>query len=205
MLSANASSFQAAYEFSNVWWTPQLTYRYALFSGDDPDTHESEAFDSLLTGFYDWGTWWQGEIAGEYFLSNSNLLSHMARIHLEPHSKVSGGVIFFKFLVDEPASFGPGVTDKDIAVEADVYVDWKINGNFTANFIARIREPAGRRTAGVQSHQELRLRHGVHRLQLLNQNRSTIPPVNSNCDSESWQKPNGSQTVDAASLSRVPV
>ena len=33
----------------------------------------NEAFDPLFLGFYDWGTWWQGEIAGEYFLSNSNL------------------------------------------------------------------------------------------------------------------------------------
>ena len=40
---------------------------------------KNEAFDGLLTGFYDWGTWWQGEIAGEYFVSNSNLISHQLR------------------------------------------------------------------------------------------------------------------------------
>ncbi len=141
LLSANATSFQAAYELSNVWWTPTLTYRYARFSGDDPDTAQSEAFDSLLTGFYDWGTWWQGEIAGEYFLSNSNLLSHMARLHVEPHSRVSGGVIFFQFLADEPSTFGPGVASKDIAVEADVYVDWKINNNFSASFVTAFANP----------------------------------------------------------------
>ena len=31
-------------------------------------------------GFSDWGTWWQGEIAGEYFLSNSNLRSQFQSI-----------------------------------------------------------------------------------------------------------------------------
>jgi len=39
------------------------------------------------------GTWWQGEIAGEYFLSNSNLISHQARLHLTPSDAVSGGLM----------------------------------------------------------------------------------------------------------------
>jgi hypothetical protein len=34
---------------------------------------------SLLLGFCDWGSWWQGEIAGEYFISNSNLKSPQIR------------------------------------------------------------------------------------------------------------------------------
>jgi hypothetical protein len=38
----------------------------AFFQGDDPDTASNEAFEPLFPGFYDWGTWWQGEIAGEY-------------------------------------------------------------------------------------------------------------------------------------------
>ena len=48
------------------------------------DTASNEAFDPLFLGFYDWGTWWQGEIAGEYFLSNSNLKSHLVRAHVAP-------------------------------------------------------------------------------------------------------------------------
>ena len=49
-----------------------------------PTTAANEAFDPLLLGFHDWGTWWQGEIAGEYFLSNSNLVSHQIRAHVNP-------------------------------------------------------------------------------------------------------------------------
>ena len=64
---------------SNSPWQPKLSYRYAVFEGDDLTTPENEAFDGLFTGFYDWGTWWQGEIAGEYFVSNSNLISHQLR------------------------------------------------------------------------------------------------------------------------------
>ena len=32
----------------------------------DPATPAKESFDPLMPGFHDWGTWWQGEIAGEY-------------------------------------------------------------------------------------------------------------------------------------------
>ena len=67
---------QGAYELSEVTWKPTLSYRYAAFEGDDPTTAANETFDPLLLGFNDWGQWWQGEIAGEYFLSNSNLISH---------------------------------------------------------------------------------------------------------------------------------
>ncbi len=104
-------------------------------------TTKSEGFDSLFTGFYDWGTWWQGEIAGEYFLSNSNLDSHMVRIHLTPNEHVSGGLMAFDFLADQPASFGTGVTSDHVGTELDAYVDWKVNGNFTASFILAYAEP----------------------------------------------------------------
>ena len=101
---------QGAYQLSDVSWKPKLSYRYAFFQGDDPATSANEAFDPLFPGFYDWGTWWQGEIAGEYFLSNSNLKSHQVRAHVEPSEAVSGGLMFFKFSLDQPASFGPEVT-----------------------------------------------------------------------------------------------
>ena len=64
-----------AYQLSKFPWKPKLSYRYAFFEGPNPNKAESQAFDPLYIGFYDWGTWWQGEIAGEYFLSNSNNIS----------------------------------------------------------------------------------------------------------------------------------
>jgi hypothetical protein len=140
-LDANAWTAQASYTLSSVRWTPSLAYRYAFFEGDDPDTPVSEGFDPLMPGFHDWGTWWQGEIAGEYFLSNSNLVSNMLRLHVVPSSGVEAGLLLFKFALDEPASFAPGVTAKDIALEADVYVDWSINEHFTASFVAAFANP----------------------------------------------------------------
>jgi hypothetical protein len=140
-LDSNAWTVQAAYQLAEVAWEPTLTYRYAFFQGDDPDTANNEAFDPLFLGFYDWGTWWQGEIAGEYFLSNSNLISHLVRLHVEPNESISGGLLFFKFSVDQPASVGPGVTSGDAAFEADLYVDWKVNSNFTLSLVGAFANP----------------------------------------------------------------
>ena len=88
-LDSNAWTLLGAYELANVTWKPKLSYRYAFFQGDDPTTAANEAFDPLLVGFSDWGTWWQGEIAGEYFLSNSNLISHQFRAHVQPRDSIS--------------------------------------------------------------------------------------------------------------------
>ena len=141
LFDSDAWTGQGAYELSGVRWTPKFTYRYALFEGDDPATVRTEAFDPLFLGFYDWGTWWQGEIAGEYFLSNSNLQSHLVRAHVSPTDSVGGGLLFFKFRLDQPQAVGLGVTEKEVALEIDGYVDWKLNSNFTVSFVAAFADP----------------------------------------------------------------
>jgi Alginate export len=141
LVRSNAWTAQAGYQLSKVAWTPRLSYRYASFEGDDPATAKNESFDPLLPGFYDWGTWWQGEIAGEYFLANSNLNSHQLRLHVTPSESVSGGLIAFKFRLDQPAAFGPDVTSKDVALELDGYCDWKLNKNLTVSFVAAFANP----------------------------------------------------------------
>ncbi len=141
LMNSTAWSAQAAYQLSNTGWQPRLSYRYAYFGGDDPATTESEAFDSLFLGFSDWGAWWQGEIAGEYFLSNSNNISHQVRLHFTPSEPLSWGVMGYAFSLPEPASFGPDVTAEDVAVELDVYADWQINDNFLLSLVGAFADP----------------------------------------------------------------
>jgi hypothetical protein len=140
-LDSDAWTLQGGYEFSKTPWKPKVTYRYASFEGDDPTTAANESFDPLLLGFSDWGTWWQGEIAGEYFLSNSNLKSHLLRLHASPLESVSGGLMFFKFSLDQPELVGPGVTSTDAAFEVDAYADWELNKNFTISLIGAYADP----------------------------------------------------------------
>jgi len=141
LIASNAWTLQGAYHLPRLVWQPTLSYRYASFQGDDPATPKNEAFDPLFTGFSDWGTWWQGEIAGEYFLSNSNLQSHMIRAHFDPHEKLGAGIIFYDFRIDQPAAFGPTVTDKHAAVETDGYIDWKLNSNIQLSFVLAFGSP----------------------------------------------------------------
>jgi hypothetical protein len=141
LLKSTAWMAQGAYQLSKVAWTPKLSYRYAFFEGDDPATATNEGFDALLPGFSDWGAWWQGEIAGEYFLSNSNLISHQVRVHLTPSDALGTGLIGYAFQLDQPASFGPGVTSKNVATELDAYADWQVNKNFLVSFVAAYAHP----------------------------------------------------------------
>jgi len=140
-LTSNAWMAEAAYEFGTVTGKPKLSYRYAFFQGDDPSTEKSEAFDPLFPGFYDWGTWWQGEIAGEYFLSNSNLATHQARVHFTPTESLGAGLIGYLFRSDHPESFATGATSKNIASELDAYADWQASKNFTVSFILAYGNP----------------------------------------------------------------
>ena len=140
-LHSNAWTAHGAYELSDVNWKPTFTYRYAFFQGDNLDTPDNEAFDPLFLGFYDWGYWWQGEIAGEYFLSNSNLKSHLVRTHVAPNDAVGGGLMFFRFSLDQPQAVAPEVTDHDVALEIDAYVDWKVNANFTVSMVGAFADP----------------------------------------------------------------
>ena len=140
-LDSNAWTLQGAYQLSSFSWKPKLSYRYAFFQGDDPATPANEAFDPLLLGFSDWGSWWQGEIAGEYFLSNSNLLSHQIRAHVSPNDAVGGGVIFYNFRLDQPQAIAPTVTAKDVAFETDLYTDWKVNTNVTLSLVLAFADP----------------------------------------------------------------
>src|SRR6202008_4808906 len=104
-LDSTAWNVLAGYQFESGWM-PKISYRYAIFEGDDPGTAANEAFDGLFTGFYDWGAWWQGEIAGEYFVSNSNLISHQLRLHVTPNEAISTGLIFYDFQLDNVESAG---------------------------------------------------------------------------------------------------
>jgi hypothetical protein len=138
LIDSTAWNAQVGWQFEGNW-KPKLSYRYAFFEGDDPNTTANENFDGLWTGFYDWGSWWQGEIAGEYFLSNSNLVSQQLRLHTKPSDSISTGLIFYDFKFDNAAS--AGFTSDDIVQELDWYMDWTLNDHFTVSFVAAFASP----------------------------------------------------------------
>jgi hypothetical protein len=72
---------------------------------------------------------------------NSNLRSHLIRAQVAPREAVEGGVMFYRFTLDQPASLAPRVTSADLAFEFDTYIDWKINARFTASFVGAFANP----------------------------------------------------------------
>jgi len=111
-----------AYTLSQLPWSPQLSYRFASFSGGG-----SRNFDPLFGGLSDWGYWFQGELLGEWVLRNSNLQSHMVRLKLTPNDVFTLNLFYYKLLLNNrDESFGPTpmrVSSHQLADEVDAILD----------------------------------------------------------------------------------
>ena len=107
---------QAEYAFDDVAWKPTFSYRYALFNDE---------FNPLAYGYTDYGYWFQGEIAGNYPLFNNNLKSDMVRAKVQPTDTITMNLFYYKFYLDNPSSFAPGVTSDDFGDEVDLTFDWQ--------------------------------------------------------------------------------
>ena len=116
---------QVRYETQDIPWSPVFSYRYAHFDGDDPSTPKDERFREIAYGSTDYGSWYQGEITGNYPLGNNNLISHQVRVKAQPREGLTVNVLYYNFIIDEPGSLAPGVTDDDWGDEVDLAVDWQ--------------------------------------------------------------------------------
>jgi len=140
--SGNGWYVSGGYQF-DVPWKPNLTYRYASFDKD---------YDPLFYGFNDWGYWYQGEILGEYVLSNSNLNSHMVRLNVTPIDVISINLFYYNFRIDDASAFG--VQSKDYADEYDLTVDWSVNDHVSFSVVGAYADPddgAKEQTGGNKS------------------------------------------------------
>jgi hypothetical protein len=141
LLDAAAGYVRGAYRSAETPWPLTLEYRYAFFQGDDPATSTNEAYDPLFPGFQDWGTWFQGEIAGAWFVSNSNLRSHMLRLTAQVRNELRLGVSLFDFTLDQPGSFESGVESRALAREIDFIVDWSPADYVNVTFVLAHARP----------------------------------------------------------------
>jgi hypothetical protein len=81
-MSAWAGYALAGYLAGWAPWTPSVSYRYAYFSGDDPQTRRYEKYDPLLsTGL---GVWLQGVTFGK-LTANTNLETHRLQLNVAPN------------------------------------------------------------------------------------------------------------------------
>lgn len=116
---------QVSYTTSSMAWSPVFSYRFADFSGDDPLTAEDERFREVAYGYTDYGSWYQGEITGNYPLGNGNLQSHLLRMKVQPRDDLTLNVLYYQFSFNEPAALG--LTSDDWGDEVDFTADWAVN------------------------------------------------------------------------------
>lgn len=121
---------QAAWAFSDTIWSPWIAYRYAVFSGDDPATAKNETFASLAYGYTDYGSWYQGEITGNYPLGNGNLASNQFRVKAKPSDSLTLNLLYYSFKLEEPGTLSPDVTSTDWGDEIDFTADFAATDNW---------------------------------------------------------------------------
>ena len=139
------------YQFSDLPWKPQLFYRYASFTGSG-----TRNFDPLFTGLTDWGTWTQGEILGEFVISNSNLISHQVRLKMTPNDLLTLNLIYYNFsFYNKNQSFGVSptrVTSNDLGNELDTILDINLTNWWSMSVDLNFVVPGAGMTQAVQGH-----------------------------------------------------
>lgn len=126
-----------------VRWTPSLSYRYAVFSGDNPATETYERFDSLLsTGL---GIWLQGISFGKLF-SNSNLATHRIQMNVVPVEALNVTFEYHKLMAPELNNLGSNpalswLSSHDIGQEFTLSARWAINRNLYLQGVASYAIP----------------------------------------------------------------
>jgi alginate export protein len=127
-VKAAAWYVEPAYKFSTLPWSPQLNLRYAHFSGDpNPNDRLKQSYDPLFTtgGSRGFGSWFLGEIFGQYISANTNLNLEMAHLKLSPQDTLDVGILYYNFHFDRPAQFDNAlITSKNAAQEVDFYSVW---------------------------------------------------------------------------------
>jgi hypothetical protein len=131
-VDAHAYYIEPGYQLSDVMWTPKLSYRYAHFSGDkNPNDDKKEAYDpffynAITRGF---GTWFIGEIVGNYIISNSNVNIHQLTFSVNPRDDLKLSILAFDYKYDAKQQLGTAVTSDGLAREIDIAAEWTISDN----------------------------------------------------------------------------
>jgi len=111
-VNADAYYGEAAYALPDLWYKPKLSYRYAHFSGDkvgvQSGTDTKHSYDPLFysAGPRDYGSWYMGEITGQYYLFNSNEDVHMINLTVAPTPTLKLMAIYYRFMLDQAQSLG---------------------------------------------------------------------------------------------------
>ncbi|NOS88589.1 MAG: alginate export family protein [Methylococcaceae bacterium] len=150
---------EGRYGFADWPWQPSLTYRYVQFSGDDqPDDDTSTSFNALYYGYSrGWGSWYQGEIVGAYYLFNSNMKTQMLKATVTPTDTLTFGAIYYQFNLDANNYYGVHVNNRRFADEFDLYADLTLTDHITmsAAYAVAVPDEGGKQAFGGNQTEQL--------------------------------------------------
>jgi hypothetical protein len=107
---------QIEYKREDLFWQPAISYRYAI---------QGNGFDSMSPGFSTWGTWFQGEITGEWVLDNANLRTHVGRLVLTPEESLTLNLLYYNFTFDNARAFD--LVSANYGNEVNFLTDWQVS------------------------------------------------------------------------------
>lgn len=101
--AAHGGYFWLGYTAEEVSWQPSISYRFAGFSGDNPNTNAYERFDPLqASGLTDW---LQGINLGKVY-NNSNSFSHRVTFKVRPSPQFEVSLDYYYRFADELNNLG---------------------------------------------------------------------------------------------------
>lgn len=130
---------QVQYKREDLHWQPAVTYRYAI---------QDQHFDAMSPGFATWGTWFQGEINGEWVLNNTNLITHQGKLVVTPTESLALNLVYLNYRFMNPDAFA--LTASHYGNEVDFLTDWEINDSvsLSAGIEAFVPDEAGKQYLG---------------------------------------------------------
>lgn len=142
-MSAWAGYGTVGYIARDLPWTPSISFRYAAFSGDDPNTRTYERWDPLLnTGL---GIWLQGINFGK-ITSNSNLATERIQLNIVPMDQLNVTFDYHRITAPELNNLGsnPAISQlasHELGQEFSLTGRWAINRNLYLQSIASYALP----------------------------------------------------------------
>jgi len=102
-MSAQAGYVWAGYQLQNWSWRPALSYRWSMFTGDDPDTQTFERFDPLFSGGL--GNFLPGIVFSKVY-KNANLITNRATFSVKPDDTLELILDYFHHRADDLNNLG---------------------------------------------------------------------------------------------------
>jgi len=102
-MAAQAGYVWFGYQAERYAWRPAISYRWSIFTGDEPDTRKFERFDPLFSGGL--GNFLPGIVFSKVY-KNANLMTNRATFSIKPTPTLEFILDYFHHRADELNNIG---------------------------------------------------------------------------------------------------